>query len=105
MSRWNLFVWLLAPGAVIVATVAAYLAWNRSRRWFAVAGMAGAALGIYVVVQSWSPNTESFEDLALVLAWMFFVAPLACLAVIGAILPRPGTPTPSVPPREPSLNG
>lgn len=87
MSRWEIFKWLLAPGAGAVAAASAVQCWRHRRRIFFTFGIAGAALATYVVLAARHPNTESWEDLMLVAMWMFFVMPLAGVALVGALLP------------------
>lgn len=92
MGRWQVFVWILAPGAVAVALVATTVSlFKRRWIWFTL-GLAATALAVTVMVSSWSASSEGFEDLALAAAFVYLEAPLIALAIIGSLgKPRPGS--------------
>lgn len=92
MSRWDVFVWLLAPAAVPVA-VAATAVCVLKRRWvWAAVSLAATAVAVYVAASAPGASSEAFEDLALAAVYLFVVVPATLVAVIGATRPgRPGS--------------
>lgn len=92
MSRWDLFVWLVAPGGALAAASATTVCALKGRRVLTAVGAGASMLSIWVMISSWSVDSAAFEDLGLVAAYMFGVVPLTLVTLAGAIAPgRPGS--------------
>ena len=92
MTRWDFFVWLLAPAGVLGAVTATIVCLLKGRRIWAVIGATGSILAVWVMVSSWNVDTAAFEDLGLIVSYMFLVGPLMLVTLAGATRPaRPGS--------------
>ncbi len=88
MTRWDVFVWILTPAAVLVAAAATVVSIRRRRPVGAVIGGVATALAGGVMVMAWQASPEAFEDLALAAAFVTIVLPATAVAVVAALRPR-----------------
>ncbi len=92
MTRWDLFVWLLAPAAAIVAVAGTAVCVLKRRRVASLIGVVASVLAVTVAVEAPGARSESFEDIGLAATYLLAVVPATLVTLALATRPaRPGS--------------